>query len=158
MKILKILWFILLIFSICSCNNSKNWDEVVIDKNISQDRVYKRLDTEQEIFSIFEPDTFRKKSSDVEYLIGENMPDEYSKMYDCHAFFKLDTLWIRISSSTDGHSSHGFIIKYKENTFFTEPYYWQDAEIPDEYLPTYKLVYQKLVLDKSNYKTGDSLY
>ena len=140
-----------------SCfHNYDRWDEATIDQKISQDSVYKRMDTEEEIFSAIDNDTSRKKSSDVISFIGR--PDQYSKMNNCRAyFFNSDTLIINIGIGT-GFGGQGFIIKFKANKFFTAPYFTTDVIMDGERRPTYELIYQKLVLNKSNYKAGDSLF
>lgn len=139
-----------------NCNNQvEQWDEVTIDNNISQDSVYKRLDNEEEIFSFHEKDTVGKKTSDVEYLNDNN---KYSKMNNCRTFFyKSDTLLINIGIA-DGFTGRGFIIKYKSKRFFTKPFHFTDQIMEGESEPTYQLIYQKLTLDKPNYKVGDSLF
>lgn len=78
-------------------------------------------------------------------------------MNNCRAIFlHSDTLSINIGISS-GFAGWGFTIFYKDKKYYTEPYYFFDAEIPG-FEPTYKIVYQKLTLDKTNYKVGDSLY
>ena len=157
MNILKILWILLLTFLLLSCNNPEHWDAITIDPNISQDSVYKRMDTEEEIFSAHETDTLRKKSSDVEY-IDKYVPNKLPKNNNCRAYFhKSDTLIINIGIGT-GFGGSGFIIKYKSSKFYTEPYYITDVIMEQEADPTYKLIYQKLILNKSDYKVGDSLF
>lgn len=149
----------LLTFLLCNCNQKDDqWDEVIVDSHISQDSVFNRMNTEKEILSFHEKDTFMKKTSDVEYLSGYTNADKYSKRNNCRAFFnKSDTLKINIGIGT-GFGGRGFMIKYKSNRFFTEPYYSTDIIMDGESKPTYKIIYQKLMLDKSNYKIGDSLY
>jgi hypothetical protein len=147
MKMFKIFLFLLLPFLLLNCKNKDQWDEIKIDLNISHDSVYKRMDTEEEIFSMFERDTLRKKSSDVQYLIGNENADKYSKMNNCRAYFNSsDTLIIDIGIS-NGFVSSGFIIKYKANKFFTEPYYEDDIVFEGEPFETYKLIYQQLTLN-----------
>jgi hypothetical protein len=105
-----------------------------------------------------EQDSLMKRTSDVEYFGREKLYKEYSKLNNCRAFFfKSDTLSINIGISSS-HAGDGFIIKYKDKKFYTKPYYWDDVIMPGEVEPTYKIVYQKLTLDKINYKEGDSLY
>ncbi len=158
MKIIKTIWILLLFVLPWGCSNHEEWGEVTIDPKISNDSVYKRMDTEEEIFSTFEKDRTRKKSTDVQYLIGNENADKYSKMNNCRAYFnKSDTLIVDIGISS-GFVSSGFIIKYKGNKFFTEPYYDDDIVFEGEPFETYKLVYQKLNLNKTNYKAGDSLF
>lgn len=159
MRIIKLyccLFFIMLL-SNCRMKN-KFWSEVSIDPKISMDSVFKRMNTEKEIFDMLERERSRVKSSDVAYLIGNDNADKFSMLNNCRTYFyKSDTLKINIGIG-DGFTANGFIIKYKSKKFFTEPYYSTDVIMEGESKPTYKLIYQKLTLDKSNYKVGDSLY
>jgi hypothetical protein len=72
-------------------------------------------------------------------------------------FFHSDTLLINIGIG-NGFGGHGFIISYKSKKFYTEPYFSTDVIYSDKVEPTYKIVYQKLILDKASYSSGDSLY
>ena len=150
--------FTLVLLSSCNTKNNQ-WDEVSIDPEISKDSIYRQLDNQEEIFSAPEQqDSLMKRTSDVEYLGREKLYKNYSKYNNCRAyFFKSDTLSIKIGISS-GFAGDGFIIKYKGKKFYTEPYDWTDAIMEGQVEPTYKIVYQKLTLNKSNYKVGDSLY
>ena len=75
----------------------------------------------------------------------------------CLYFHLSDTLSINIGLGT-GFSERGFVIKYKDRKFHTQPYFSTDAITPGEPGPTYKIVYQQLTLDKPSYKPGDCLY
>ncbi len=150
-------------FTNCNLRNDRvQWDNAVIDTNISKDTVYGRLDKVKEIFSALEKiDSSMKRTSDVEYLTGKKInPGEYSnsKYNNCRAYyFHSDTLSINIGIG-NGFGGQGFIINYKDNKFYTEPYFSTDVIYPGEVEPSYKIVYQKLLLDKASYSLGDSLY
>lgn len=138
------------------------WDEAKIDKDISKASVYARLNNQNEIFSVFEEqDTLMKRTSDVAYLTGGKIDLKdtgYSKFNNCKAYyFHSDTLYISIGIG-NGFTNRGFVISYKNRKFYTEPYYSTDIVMEDEIEPVYKIVYQKLILDKAHYKIGDSLY
>ena len=102
-----------------------------------------------------------RRTSAVAYFSGHKLnvqDDKYAKYNNCRAyFFHSDTLSINIGIGT-GFGGHGFIINCKGKKFYTEPYFWTDAIDPGAVEPTYKIVYQKLILDKANYSLGDSLY
>ena len=160
------IFLILAVVFLTNCNHKSNqwneidqWDEVKIDPEISKDSIYRQLDEQAEIFSMLEEqDSLMKRTSDVEYFGREKLYKNYSKFNNCRAFyFKSDTLSINIGISS-GHAGDGFIINYKDKKFYTKPYSWDDVIMPGEVEPTYKIVYQKLTLDKPNYKLGDSLY
>jgi hypothetical protein len=159
------IFFILIILILSNCTEKKTqnqWDKVNIDSNISKDLVYKELDKQKEIFAGFEKkDSLGKRTSDVSYFSGKkiNLNDtKYSKFNNCRAYYFFnDTLSINIGFS-NGFTGRGFIIKYKNKKFYTEGYYSTDVIIEGEIEPTHKIVYQKLTLDKTNYKVGDSLF
>ena len=68
-----------------------------------------------------------------------------------------DTLIISIGSG-NGFVNEGFNIHYFDSSFYTKPYYSDDIVFPDERDPNYKILYQRLILDKPKYKNGDSLF
>lgn len=160
---LPLLLFILLYLTNCNLREDKaQWDKAIIDSNISKEPVYLELDKKSEIFSVFEEqDSLMKRTSDVEYLTEKKInPGEFNnpKYNNCRAyFFNSDTLFIDIGIG-NGFGGQGFLIKYSKNKFYSEPYFSTDVIIPGEPEPTYRIVYQKLFLDKSSYKISDSLY
>jgi hypothetical protein len=161
--------FILLFFSVCLtnciCNLKKQkWTDVIIDPEISKDLVFRKLDLQEEVFDWNEnTDSTMKKTSDVYYFIGKkiDLADEKdSKSNNCRAsFYKPDTLLIVFGIGSPNGGA-GFGIYYKNKKFYTEPYRFNDIIIVGKRKiePTYKIVYQKLTLDKPFYKIGDSLY
>jgi len=161
MNIYSLEYLLLLIFlSIFTtgCISKKDppvWNDVTFDATISRAPVYTQLDKQKELFSAHEKqDSLSKKTSAVKYT-SANMNGE--GINNCRArYHQSDTLWIDIGIAT-GLGATGFNIKYKNRKFYTQPYYFTDL-ITDEPDPTYKIVYQKLTLDKSAYKPGDSLY
>ncbi len=157
---------ILLFFSILftNCNSKKNqttWDNATIDPYISKDSIFRQFDKENEIFSYLEKiDSSMKRTSGVEYLTEKkiNRGEYNSKYNNCRAYYlHSDTLSINIGIG-NGFGGRGFIINYKDNKFYTEPYFSTDVIEFDEMKPSYKLSYQKLILDKASYAFGDSLY
>ena len=158
----RIFLFFIVIFLTNCTTRSNPWDEVTIDQDISGDSIYRQLDKQVEIFDALEEhDSLMRRTSDVAYLSGFRINqgiDEYFKDYNCRAYFlDSDTLSINIGIG-NGFGGNGFIISYKDKKFYTEPYFSTDVIIVGEAKPIYKIVYQKLTLDKPNYKLGDSLY
>jgi hypothetical protein len=138
------------------------WDTAEINSAISQDSIYKELDKQPELYSVIERHyELMKRTSAVAYFSGHKIniqDDKYAKYNNCRAyFFHSDTLSINIGIG-NGFGGQGFIISYKNGMFNTEPYFVTDVISPGEVEPTYKIVYQKLVLDKADYSSGDSLY
>jgi len=143
-------------------NDKPVWNLATFDPKISKAAIYAQLDKQEELYSAFEiPETLTKKTSDVEYSAGKKRnvgKFNNLKVNNCHAYFyQSDTLFINIGIG-NGFSSQGFLIKFKHKKFYTEPYYFTDLIIPDEPEPKFKIVYQKLILNKPTYNTGDSLY
>jgi hypothetical protein len=161
MNIYSLKYLLLLIFlSIftASCISKKErpvWNNATFDATISMAPIYTQLDKQKEFFSAHEKqDSLSKKTSAVKYVSKNINTDGIN---NCRAYYnQSDTLWIDIGIST-GLGATGFIIKYKNKKFYTDPYYFTDL-ITDEPEPTYKIVYQQLTLNKSVYKSGDSLY
>ena len=162
---LRRLSFLLLLsifFTNCNLKNGQvQWDNAAIGTNISNDSVYRQLDKENEIFSALEKiESSMKRTSDVKYLPGKKInPGEYSnsKYNNCRAYFHSETLSINVGIG-NGFGGQGFIINFKDNKFYTEPYFSTDVIYPGEIEPSYKIIYQKLKLDKARYSLGDSLY
>jgi len=153
---------LLAILCVCGCHKRQHaqWDIAGIDTTIAENVAYRQLDREKEIFSVAEdPDTSIKRSSGVAYFTKGhiNLTDSNSaRLNNCRAyFFRHDTLTINIGVG-DGFGGWGFLISFKNKRFSTEPYFVTDIGIPDN--PVYDIVYQSLVLDKPQYKAGDSLY
>jgi hypothetical protein len=135
---------------------------VEINSAVFQNSIYKELDEQPELFSALEfRDSVMKRTSDVAYFTGHRtnlQNDQWSKFNNCRAyFFHSDTLTINIGMG-NGFGGSGFIINCKNGRFYTEPYFSTDVVVVGEVGPTYKIVYQKLILDKKSYSLGDSLY
>ncbi|NMH25372.1 hypothetical protein [Flavobacterium solisilvae] len=139
---------------------TKKWENFNVDNKISENEIFKKLDNEKEIFSALEKDTLMKKSSAVSYINNRNEDYDmkYSNFNNCRSYFwKKDTLSINIGIG-NGFGGHGFIILVKNGKFYTEPYYSTDVVTEGEKESVYKIIYQKLTLNHSNFKIGDSIY
>jgi hypothetical protein len=161
----KFVIYLFAILCLTNCAGKKQndqWGTADINSAISQDSIYKQLDKQPELFSVPErQDDLMKRTSAVAYFSGHKIntqDDKYAKLNNCRAhFFHSETLVINIGIG-NGFGGHGFIIRYKNGKFNTKPYFVTDVIYPGEVEPTYKIVYQKLILDKANYLSGDSLY
>lgn len=164
-KIRKLVIYLFAAICLTNCTKKKQnnqWEIAEINATIFQDSIYMELDKQPELFSALETqDPLMKRTSDVAYFSGHKLnikDDKYAKFNNCRAyFFHSDTLSINIGIG-NGFGGHGFIIRYNSKKFYTEPYFSTDVIYSDEVEPTYKIVYQKLILDKASYSSGDSLY
>lgn len=159
--------FLFLITTLFNCNKveknvnsikSEKFGNVIIDSKISKNSIYKELNQQKEIFNSGEDiDSTIKKSSSVNYF-WDLKNKKQNKRNNCRAyFFRSDTLWINIGIGNSFGGS-GFIIKYKNKKFYTQPYHSTDIVEHNIIEPRRKIIYQTLVLDKSEYKLGDSIY
>ena len=164
-KLLLIVYTTICLSNCTSKNDESQWDSVLIDSNIKKDIVYTQLDKQNEIFSELDnSNSVMKRTCAVEYLTDKKLnPGEFKPTANiCKAYYlNSDTLLIDIGISTL-LGGRGFVVSYKNSQFYTRPYFLTDVIYPDdgkgEVEPTYKIVYQKLVLDKLNYNVGDSLH
>ncbi|WP_221389937.1 hypothetical protein [Dyadobacter sp. NIV53] len=164
-KTISVFFLLEMIWSLSNCSDIKNayqWEDVTIDADLSKDLIYKQLDKEKEIFSMFEEqDSLTRRTSDVSYFSGKKIDlshTRYAKYNNCRAYYyNPDTLSINIGFG-DGYSGRGFIIDYIDKKFHTQAYHSTDVIIVGEVKPTHKIVYQKLTLDKADYAVGDSLF
>ena len=164
-KIKKLVIYFLTTASLTNCVDKKldeQWNVAEINATVSQDSIFKKLDKEPEQFSAIDDyNPLRKRTTDLEYLRDPKpnlKDDKYSRRNNCRAYFlHSDTLSINIGLG-DGFGGYGFIINYKNKKFYTEPYFSTDIIIEGEVGPTYKIAYQKLILNNSSYAFGDSVY
>ncbi|QOW09868.1 hypothetical protein Q73A0000_05570 [Kaistella flava (ex Peng et al. 2021)] len=151
--------FIFLIIVSCNKKNDE-WTQTNFDKNISQNDSIKMMN------KLYDPEEFyndsisgNKKTSFITY------DNDYNKNV-CEAELIKDTLNISIGFSS-GFSSKGFRILYHDKKYKIEPYYGTDniavfvddngKEVYEE-PPKHYFKNQKLVLNKTQYKKGDSIY
>ncbi|WP_313032337.1 hypothetical protein [Soonwooa sp.] len=151
--------FLVLLF-IINCSNKKDWNQTDFDETLTQNDSIKLMS------SFYDPMEFyndslsnNKKTSFVNY-------DNDNNKNICEAKIINDTININIGYST-GFSSKGFNITYFDKKFSINPYYGTDniavfidengKEIQEE-PPKHFFNNQKLILNKSDYKKGDSIY
>lgn len=135
----------------CKKETSKKaqWKVYSIDKNINQNKVFKELESENEIQMMIDSEPpKKKKTTKVIY-------DEYV----CNPMFwkNLDTLNINIVYNS-GFSSIGFNIRVNKNEYEIYPFSADDVITDNEKPSTFKNPIQKLILNKSKYKPNDSIY
>ena len=72
-KTISIFFLLGMIWSLSNCSDIKNadqWEDVIIDADLSEDLIYKQLDREKEIFSMLEePDSLTRRTSAVSSLL-----------------------------------------------------------------------------------------
>ncbi|ANI89053.1 hypothetical protein A9P82_06975 [Arachidicoccus ginsenosidimutans] len=173
----KIACFYLIIIAM-SCHKKKieKWDTVIIDNTLSRNDVYKKMDKEKEIFSWDEnmqnskrqDSLLAKKSSDVKLFEGS--PNEfietlfnasgvagYASYNNCRAYLQSDTVIINIGISSM-FTGHNISIRYTNKAFSVKGEDWSDVIMPCKETTYDSTIFHKLILDKSIYKLGDSLY
>lgn len=138
------------------------WGTVETDTAIYQNPVYRELDKQPENFSAYEnSDSLLKRTSDVAYLNEHELELQdyrFAKYNNCRAYFlKPDTLSINIGWG-DLFGGRGFMIYLKDKKFYAKPYVATDVFDIRDIGPAYKVVYQKLILNRTNFAVGDSVY
>jgi hypothetical protein len=130
------------------------------DTAISKNQAFREMESQKEVVDIDAMDSTLKRSSNVNYCIssGDNNPDNCSNEYNCTAsFFRSDTLNINIDFNS-GLGGMGILLHYKNGAFDIRPNYWTDQYDEFSAKPIFIIKEQSLVLDKKQYKVGDSLY
>lgn len=138
----------------------QKWDYAKYNSKISLNPIFEKLDQEKELYGIFDSkDSILKRSSSVAYFskAEDTIGNKYYRFNKCKARMTTDTLYINIGMGS-GFSGSGSQIKYFKKKFYIEPYHWTDASIGKEFESTYKLNWQSLILDKVEYKIGDSIF
>ena len=149
----------LLIAFICGCHQPK-MDLITVEANIVKNSVYKRLDKEKDTrefgLDIVQP----PKTSDVRYRNNRNHSlndTTYSRMYNCKSYINKGGLRINIGIG-NGFVSEGFFINCKDPQFNVKLYYETDAIVEGQPEPIFTTIDQKLILNKSHYALGDSVF
>ncbi|MDY3350896.1 hypothetical protein PG357_02735 [Riemerella anatipestifer] len=146
---------------ILSCNKKQSdWNLAYFDDGIS------RKDSIKIMNALYDPKEFYEDSmslnKNTSFVIYDN--DYHENI--CKAEMINDTLRINFGYST-GFSSTGFNVQYIDKKYKIIPYYSSDNiaifvdengnEIQEK-RSKYFFNNQKLILDKANYKKGDSIY
>ena len=136
------------------------WDYAKYDPKIPLNPIFKKLNQEKELYGLLDArDSILKRSSSVAYFSkGEDtINNNYYRNNKCIARMTTDTLYVSIGMGS-GFSGSGSQIKYFKKKFYVEPFRWTDASLGKEFESTYKLNKQELILDKVEYKIGDSIF
>lgn len=161
---MKELPVLLLLFSLISCENHKDqyWSEVDFNAKISSNQAFFEMD-EEGFVGLGDNPTVRK-TSDVTYSEKDlNSTASFKKDHTfenliCSANFNhSDTLFIDIGFHS-WFSGSGFVITYFDRNFITQPYSYADVIVENETRSTYKILSQKLTLNKTCFAVEDSLY
>ena len=168
MKNLSYLIFVL--FISCKNENNKDWEKIKVDKRISKNPVYAQMDKQKESYSFgitdkprfsgFQDTTFRKTRQVTTYHISDTDSDIYTiNQYICRASYlrniKEIKIWIGYGSPFGGS---GLTIITENNQFNAKPFYVTDVHNSRQKPPKFQILKQELILDKSKYQIGDSLY
>jgi hypothetical protein len=146
----------------CKNSHTEQCNAVLVNSGFSKDNTYVLMDTRRELRTFPAQDPTQKRSSMVSLLIGKkhNRQDSLNSSYNiCTAYFsKSDTLHIDIGLRGP-FGGTGFKISYHNSRFYTEGYQYSDAVYQGKLdKPQHWVIHQKLILDRRNYKIGDSLY
>ena len=154
MKIRILLPILLITLLNCKKENAEKeqWKEYSIDENINHYKVFKELESKNEVQMMIDSEPPKKKKTTKVIYDGS---DEYV----CNPIFwkNLDTLNINIVYHS-GFSSIGFNIRVNKNKYEIYPFSADDVITDDEKPSTFKNPIQKLILNKSGYKPNDSIY
>ncbi|MDQ6481927.1 hypothetical protein [Dyadobacter sp. LHD-138] len=162
---MKIFLSVLILIALVSCKEEKDhyWSDVTFDNKISANPSFKKMDKE-EFASSYNNENL-KRTSDIKYSNeildrASGFATNYSPVnYGCTAYFddKSDKLVIDIGLHGPFGGS-GFSLNYFNGKFFANPYKYSDIPLENETEPIYKVIVQKLTLDKSHFQVGDSIY
>lgn len=161
---MKRLSIVILFLGLLSCEKQKDpyWSEVDFDAKISSDPAFLKMD--EEGFVSLSDNPKISKTSDVRYNKKDlnrtdnlNMDNTF-KNFVCSAIFNhSDTLFIDIGLHS-WFSGSGFVLSFFNRTFNAQPYSYTDIVLENQTRPTYKILSQKLTLNKLSFVVGDSIY
>ncbi len=173
MKIFYIVTTILAItFLSCSKNEKDDTLSFTIDKEIKNSNYIKRLNDSLE-YKFGRKESVAKRSSNI--VIDININDTINKIKKLKAnatflntyYFgkddeelqskKSDTLAVYIDNF-DGYSSEGIKILIHQNKYDIKYFMNSDVILSTKRIEITKINSSKLILDKRNYKTNDSIY
>lgn len=157
-RILKlILLFILTVSILGAIYFISKWNKISYDENIDKSKGIKILD--KKIFqNFFLNSDLAKVKTDFELF--ENKSDTVSFNFNSTLNPKYPNLLILRFNRGDGYSWINInVLKYK-NYFYTTAESYTDVVSTSDFLESepYIIKQQKLTLNKSNYKKGDSIY
>ena len=159
-KILIILFSIIL--TACAQEVEQYWSNVTFDQAISNNNVYSKMDKEDFVYSFYDPNTI--KTNNIRYTqkaisrTNELVKDNSFINYDCIAKLEKSNMLTIDIGLHSYFSGSGFNLSVNGSKFIVQPYSYTDVVLENETVPTYKILSQKLTLNKPSYKVGDSLY
>lgn len=153
-------YFILLLLLACrneAPDEEVKWSNAVFDSNLSKTADFRSLYVPGKLYTLSDPwkkDTCGIAHTDNRTIGDSFQPDTY---YTCHVNPDSGGLTINIGSNSL-HGGIGFMANYAGKKFTTQHYRWIHNDNTGQTGSTYKILGQKLVLDKEQYKPGDSLF
>lgn len=149
--------FLLIISVLGAIYFVSKWNKISYDENIYKSKGIKILD--KKIFHNFliNSDSTKVKT---DFEIFENKSDTVSSRFNSTLNTKYSNLIILRFNSGDGYSGINInVLKYK-NYFYTTAESYTDVVSASDFLESepYIIKKQKLTLNKSVYKKGDSIY
>jgi len=136
---------------------------IIVQPDIVKNPIYKKLDKQKEAVDLilYGDNKMQAKTSDVSYRDNRDRilsDTTYAKIYVCRAY--IDKGAVRINIGNNGvFGGNGFNINLKNSNFNIIPYYSTDASVDGlKTITSYNIIKQQLVLNKSKYSLGDSVF
>jgi len=164
---------ILTIFCTISCSKKSANSNLIIEKDIKSNSVFKKLNDSLE-FRLRKRDSIgSKRSTNITFEININDTISHITKLKAKSSFlnsyyigknneklqvkESDTLAVYIDNF-DGYSSEGIkLLLYKDN-YDIKYYMTSDVILPTKPIELTKVNFSKIILDKKKYKVGDSIY
>ena len=164
---------ILTIFCTISCSKKSANSNLIIEKEVKSNSVFKKLNDSLEFKLSRRDSTGAKRSTNINLEIQINDTISYVTKLKAKSLFlnsyyfgkndeelqvkKSDTLAVYIDNF-DGYSSEGIkLLLYKDN-YDIKYYMTSDVILPTKPIELTKVNSSKIILDKKKYKVGDSIY
>jgi hypothetical protein len=156
----KLLFIPLLFLFSCKIKptpEDSNWSKAGFDSTIKFNPIFQSLHGSPETI-VANENLSRKDTCGIAYIDEHTEENSFnpSEYFPCYAYLLSDTLRIDISINIL-IGGYGFIITYTDRKFFTRPFMWVHNDINREAV-MHKIIKQNLILDKTEYISGDSLY
>jgi len=149
-----------LLFIACGKPGIKE-DEISVQPDIVNNPIYTKLDKQGEPVDEIGWDTSKLKSRTTDlFYDNDNKPfvdTTNARKNRCWAYIDSGILKINIGYSY-GFGATGFDIICTNNNYNIVPYQTTDQPGKAKNNPTYQIIKQKLILNKSRYMVGDSIF
>jgi len=156
--------FISILMILFSCNRLKNklvWDDVKYDKKVKNLDEFKDMNRVYNSNPLFgDTNRYKKNCNVYNALILEKKKKMYatdSEKYYCAAYILHDTLFVNLGCM-DVFTAYGLKINVVQKKFSIFTYFVSDARSDEKEENVPKVETQYLVLNKSNYSIGDSIF